>query len=313
MEFQRYYSMPISNLEDLVTIIFVLVDDLYKECISDNIKYRLHKEKAILSDSEVITIALVGEILMIDSERAWISFVQKNLRALFPRMCERSRFNRLRRNLCSVIQVICAKLGTMFDFAQDDVRIVDSFPLKVCVFGRAYFCKTFRYEGATYGYCASKKETFFGYRVHALCNANGYITDILVTPASQDDRDAVWELVERYKQHLRLIGDKGYIGVDFAEQLWKEQGILMITLKRKNAKNPDPKPIRQAIFKIRRRIETSFSQLAGQFHAESVLAKTLWGLIARLQTKVLAFDVCFAINWILGRSDSIACIKSLAF
>jgi hypothetical protein len=313
MEFQSNCSIPIENLKDLMLVIFVLTDDLYEECAPDNIKHRLHKEKAVLSDSEIITIALAGEIMTIDSERSWISFVRKNMRDLFPHMCERSRFNRLRRNLCTVMQLIRIKLGEKLEFTRDDLRIVDSFPLEVCEFGRAHFCKTFRYEGANYGYCASKKKTFFGYRVHALCTASGYITDILLAPASFDDRDAVWELVETYYAHLRLIGDKGYVGAEFAQWLWEERGVVMISLSRRNAKNPDSKPVRQAIFKVRRRIETVFSQLADQFNAESVLAKTLWGLVARLNTKILAYDICFAINWMLGREDSFAHIKALAF
>ena len=313
MKFQEYNSIPLNDLKDLVTIIYVLTDDLYQECVPDSIKHRLHKEKAKLSDSEIITIALVGEIMSIDSENAWISFVRKNMKDLFPCLCERSRFNRLRRNLWAVIRQICMKLGMLLEFTKDDLRIVDSFPLEVCEFGRAHFCRTFRGEGADYGYCASKKKTFFGFRVHALCATNGYITDILLAPASVDDRVAVWELVEEYTRYLRLVGDKGYIGEQFAQELWAERGVMLISLKRDNAKNPDSKFFRQTAFKVRRRIETCFSQLAGQFNAEMVLAKSLWGLIARLHSKILAFNICYAINWLLGNVEHIARIKSLAF
>lgn len=54
----------------------------------------------------------------------------------------------------------------------NDVLIVDSFP-EVCKFCRASFCKSFRDEGATYSYNASKKETFFGYKVHAITTSEG--------------------------------------------------------------------------------------------------------------------------------------------
>lgn len=313
MEFQRYSSIPMNDLKDLITVIYVLTDDLYQECVPESIKHRLHKEKAKLSDSEIITIALAGEVMSIDSENAWVPFVQKNMKDLFPCMCERSRFNRLRRNLWAVIRQIRIKLGEELGFTKDDMRIADSFPLEVCEFGRAHFCHTFRGEGADYGYCASKKKTFFGFRVHVLCTINGYITDFLLAPASADDRTAVFELVEEYDRNLRLIGDKGYVGFQFAQELWAEKGMIMIALKRNNAKDPDPKPFRQMVFKVRRRIETCFSQLAGQFNAESVLAKTLWGLLTRLQSKFFAFDMCFAINCLLGRFDSFAQIKNLAF
>ena len=312
MEFHTDYSIPLENLKDLITIIYVIIDDLYKEVVPYNIMQRKNGDKLVLSDSEVITIAVVGEMLSNDSENAWISYVGKNMKDLFPRMCERSRFNRLRRNLMSVTALLRVRLGTKLDFVKDEIRIADSFPLEVCEFGRAHFCKSFKCEGANYGYCPSKKETYFGYKAHALCATNGYITDFLLTPASVDDRDAVWELVEEYNRHLKLIGDKGYVGARFAQDLFDEKGILMFALKRNNAKNPDSKPFRQMIFKIRRRIETSFSQLADQFNSERTRAKSVWGLLTRLQSKILAFNLCFAINWLLG-NDNIACIKSLVF
>ena len=87
---------------------------------------------------------------------------------------------------------------------------------------------------------------------------------------------------------------------------------MMISMKKDNDPNPDPKPLRQLIFKLRRRIETSFSQLSDQFNIESTRAKSVWGLVTRLHSKFLAFNLCFAVNWLLG-VDNIARIKSLVF
>ena len=312
MEFRKNSNIEIKDFKDLITVMYVLIDDLYQETIPDEIKYRKQWHRSILSDSEVITIAIAGEIMTIDSENAWYRYVRKNMQDLFPQMCDRSRFNRIRRNLMSVINQIRLALGEKLDFTHDEYRITDSFPLHVCEFGRARFVKSFKYEGADYGVCPSKKQTYFGYKVHALCTTNGYISDILVTPASTGDRDAVWELIEQYNNHLKIIGDKGYIGLRFAQELLEERGVIMITLKRNNAKNPDPKFLRQLIFKTRRRIETSFSQLEDQFNSQSTRAKSLWGMITRLYSKILAFNLCFAVNWILGKND-IARIKALMF
>ena len=79
--------------------------------------------------------------------KAHQSFEEKNYRHLFPRMCDRSQFNRTRRNLLQVTNLIFIELAKAFE---DDVFIVDSFPLEVCKFGRAHFCKAFRSDGATY-------------------------------------------------------------------------------------------------------------------------------------------------------------------
>jgi len=313
-EFQKHYSTAIENLEDLATTIFVILDDLYHATAPMEIQRRKNKDTAVMSDSEVLAIGVLGDMLEIDSENALVSFVKKNLKSLFPRMCERSRFNRLRRNLSSVTEQIWLKLNGLMAWTEDDLRIIDSFPLQVCAFGRAGFRKSrFCGEEAGYGYCASKKETFFGYRVHAMCTQNGYITDFLITPAATDDRTAVWELVENYHRHLALVGDKGYISPILARDLMTEKAIQLFALKKNNAKNQDPKWLRRAVFKIRRRIETSFSQLARQFRAESTLAKAFWGLRTRLVSKFLAFNLGFFINSICGRQDRLAHIKGLVF
>ena len=275
---------------------------------------RLHKEKAKLSDSEIITISIMGEMLSNDSEKAWLSYVSKNLGDLFPRMIERSRFNRVRRNLVKVIEHIRLCMNQYLDACADDLRIIDSLPLQVCEFGRACFCRLFSAYGASYGVCPSKKLTYYGYKIHALCTTNGIITDFILTSADKDDREAVWELVETYNRHLWLIGDKGYVSIRLADDLRKENGISLVYMKRDNAKDQYPKSFRQAVFKIRRRIETSFSQLAEQFNIETTRAKSLWGLQVRLQTKMLAFNICFFLNQLLGlEQGQQAKIKSLVF
>lgn len=39
----------------------------------------------------------------------------------------------------------------------------------------------------------------------------GYITNFIITKASIDNREVIWELVENYHNHLLIIDDKGYI------------------------------------------------------------------------------------------------------
>ena len=313
LEFNVYPTTEIEDLKDFITIIFVLVDDLYNEYIPDRIKFRRNKNVALLSDSEIITLAIVGETLSIDSEKAWFSFVSRNFRDLFPQMCERSRFNRVRRNLTCVINEIREKLSPFVRASQSDLRIIDSFPLPVCEFGRAHFCKSFRGYGADYGYCPSKKEAYYGYKVHVLCTMEGYVTDFVITSASIDDRAAVYELVERYDRPLTLVGDKGYIDHALAAELWEYYGITLIAMKRDKARNPFPKWFRQLIFKLRRRIETSFSQLSTQFNIERGYAKSLLGLHSRITTKFLGFNLCCMINQLLGDQDHLTRIKHLVF
>lgn len=102
-----------------------------------------------------------------------------------------------------------------------------------------------------------------------------------------------------------IIGDKGYVSAKLADKL-KEQGQTLLTLKRNNARNPYPPTLQQEIFRRRRRVETTFSQMTEQLNAQRVLAKTFSGLSLRLLTKFLAFNL----SLLLAQSS---CIKSLIF
>ena len=62
----------------------------------------------------IITISLCGELLGVDSENAWFSFVKKNYRHLFPQLCSRSRFNRTKRALMQTTELLRQKNALCF-------------------------------------------------------------------------------------------------------------------------------------------------------------------------------------------------------
>lgn len=301
----------IEDLKDFITVIFVIVDDTYQEVTPAYIKNRRNSNRSKMSDSEIIAVSLVGELMSIDSENAWVGYCKKNLKDLFPTFCSRTRFNRTRRALYRTIELIRHKLIKIVGYDNDLFRVADSMPVYACKFGRATFHKTYR-GYAAYGKCASKKEIFYGFKLHSLITFDGYITDYILTSASIDDREALWELTDN-KNSLTILGDKGYIGDDIRIELNKERNIKLISLKRNNSKIQLPKKLRQQIFKKRRLIETVNSQLSEQLNVPRVLAKSRLGLISRLETKILAHNICCFINKILRKSVDTLRIKQLIF
>ena len=313
LELDRTYSIKeIRDLKDFVTVAYVIIDDIYQKVTPTNIKNRRNINDSILSDSEIITINIVGELLTIDSENAWFGFCKKNMQDLFPKLCDRSRFNRTRRNLHAVIEEIRKELSNLTELSDQPYRIVDSIPIPVYKFGRARFHKTFRGYGAAYGKCPSKKETYLGYKLHMLTTLDGFVTDFVITPANIDDRAAVWDLIASYN-NITILGDKGYTKVDLCKELKSEKGIDLLPVQKNNSKVLFPKAIRQLIFKLRRRIETTASQLTQQLNIEQVLAKSFWRLQARIKTKLLAYNSCYYINKLIGQDINISRIKHLVF
>lgn len=311
LKFQNNNTMVIATFEDFILTVYVVIDELYRQFAPSEVIHRRHALDAKLSDSEIITINICGELAGIDSENAWFSFVKKNYRHLFPQLCSRSRFNRTRRALMQTTELLRQKMISAFTIPFSPYFIIDSFPLAVCKFGRARYCRSFRGYGADYGKCPSKKETYFGYKVHALVTLEGYITSFEITPASTDDREGLRDIVES-QSDLVILGDKGYVGENLMLEM-KEQGICLLALKRSNSKINWSKSFRQLIFKLRRRVETVFSQLSEQLNAERVLAKSFQGLCTRLSNKILAYNLCLALNRIFHETCELGKIKQLIF
>ncbi len=66
----KYSIKEIAELKDFITVAYIIIDDIYQEVTPTYIKKRRNIKDSILSDSEIITIAMVGELLTIDSEKA---------------------------------------------------------------------------------------------------------------------------------------------------------------------------------------------------------------------------------------------------
>ena len=95
--------------------------------------------------------------------------------------------------------------------------------------------------------------------------------------------------------------------------MFKERNATIISGKRNNSKTQLPKELRQLIFKKRRLIETVYSQLAGQLNISRVLAKSHLGLLTRIETKVLAHNLCHFINKTINKTVNVRNIKELLF
>lgn len=311
LKFQDHYTTLIATFEDFILLVYTIIDDLYKQFVPASVSQRRNVNTAKMSDSEIITLSICGELVGTDSENAWYSFVKRNYRHLFPKLCSRTRFNRTRRALLQVTELLRQKLIQSFPIPSSRYFVIDSFPLPVCRFGRARFCHSFRADGANYGRCPSKKETYFGFKVHALITLEGYITAFEITPASVDDREGLRDLAEN-QFGLVILGDKGYTGENLYDDM-RKKGICLMSLKPSNYKKNWPREIRQLIFRFRRRVETVFSQLSEQLNAERVLAKSFRGLCTRLQNKVLGHNLCMAFNSIFQQACEIGKIKKLIF
>jgi IS5 family transposase len=297
-------------LEDIFAIIFTIFDDAYGEMVPRQFRTNWNKAKPKLSDSEIMTIAVLGEMLGFDSENAWFSFVKSNFSHLFPSMCGRETYIRRKQNLHESMLYMREYLTTLFITRDPSYSVVDSMPMKACHFARAYFAKVFKSD-ANFGFCAAKNERYYGFKFHARVSAEGFIQEYSVAAANHHDTTVTMEICEHCYTPT-VLGDKGYIGKDLFYDLKQERGISLVTPTRNNSKKPMSKDLASFLGKQRKRVEVTFSQLVEQFKFGVIKSKTIEGLACRVLAKVMAHNMLFLINQFRG-AKNVSNIKSLIY
>lgn len=87
LKFQDDYITLISTFEDFILLVYVMVDNLYKQFAPVSVAQRRNICIAKMSAPRIIALSICSEVIGIDSEKAWYSFVKRNCRHLFPDLC----------------------------------------------------------------------------------------------------------------------------------------------------------------------------------------------------------------------------------
>ena len=285
-------------LEDFIIAVFCWVEQMWRESpIPSRLRQRGFAPK--LSDHEVLTMEIVGEFLGLDSDQQIWKYCRSHWLSWLPALGSRSTFARQAANLWFVKPLLHQKLAGALGAYAAPIHMIDGLPVPICRFARAKRCPPFR-DSAAYGHCASKDETYKGFHGHVIVDYSGTITGLIFTAANQDERVALFDLIDG--MHGLLIGDRGYISQEVEIYLQDHFDIDLETPLRSNMQDDrDPLFVKQ-LMKTRRLIETVIGQLSEQFHIEKVRARDLWHLTSRVARKVLAHTVGVFLNRQLGRA-----------
>src|SRR5207249_6691571 len=165
----------------ILTTIFTIVDDTMKG--SAMIQHALERPGPAprLSDSELVTIALYQELIGEPREDHFFRLHQQQLRRSFPGLNERSRYNRRKRDLWSVILAVRISLQIVLDALQfEETAVVDSAPVPCVGYKRSKASSDF-VGTADYGVCSSKAMKYFGCKFHSVVSLSGAIMGFLGT------------------------------------------------------------------------------------------------------------------------------------
>lgn len=285
-------------LEDFIIRVYCLVDDTLNEVLNGR-RLRQRGPSPALSDAEVLTMELVGAYLGFNEEEALWAYFSRHWRPWFPALGSRTAFTRQAANLWWAKAQLQERWADTLGVHALPVHVVDGFPLPVCHFRRAHFSRCFTGEAA-FGYCATKRWIYYGFKMLLLIDARGAIAGFSAVPANVDERDAL-EAMDVSPLKGLLLGDKGYLRKELTAHL-AAGGLCLQTPVRTNMPETRPAPFLDWMSKQRRLIETVIGQLSQRFHIQVNRARDRWHLTSRLYRKFAAHTLCTLINWQDGRS-----------
>lgn len=289
--------------DNTLNLIFSIVDDFCKKHIKKK-RGRLGRKK-LYSDNQILKMTAIKFITGISSDRFLICFLSEGLgRKIFPCVPDHSRFNRRSKELMSLSVKFQRFLSKRLEADQKLIQIIDSTPVPVKSYWRSSRSGTF--PEANYGYCAAKREKYFGFKLNLLTTTSGIPTNFDLTAANIHDGKMIDDLIQDYER-LIILADKGYIDQE-KQQCLKKQNKILITPYRKNQKQKNSQ-LEQKLLKLRRKIETVFSQLKDQMNLAKTNARSLLGLATRIIGIITSFTLAIYINSLKGRK--LLKIKSL--
>lgn len=285
----------------VLTTIFTMVDDAMKASPVIQKALRRPGRQPRLSDSEVVTLALYQELIGEPREDHFFRLHKASLLPFFPELNERSRYNRRKRDLWSIILAVRMALLIALGADEADTAAIDSAPTPTVGYKRSKLATDFAGQ-SYYGVCSSKAMKYFGAKLHNLVTLTGVILDFMLTSAAPHDSQVVMEFLEAHQDRLiEVLGDKAYNGELVQTMAREELGIILTAPQKANQPKRGTKAERQCYARWRLVAERANSQLQEQFHLSKHYAKSKWGLMTRIAAKITAHTIGILVNKLNGR------------
>ena len=253
--------------DDFIVPVYVVSDTVMQA-----LGHRSHR-LARVTDAEVLTVAVVAA-------RSFQNHHERALQVLhgmgyLSGKLSTSRFNRRVHALGAWFRLILETLGALF--ARGEAFIVDSMPVPVCRRARARRCRAVR--GKLFcGYCAAKREKFFGWRLHLVCTAAGVPVAFELLPGGLHDLTPVHELTYGLPADASAYADKAYNSRQDEATILAETRVRLVPTRKANMR-PNLWADKLALRACRKAIETVNSQLEAmgvqRLHARSTAGREL--------------------------------------
>jgi hypothetical protein len=290
--------------DTFLTTLYVLIDDYCKQLPTD----ASFGPAASLSRSEVVTLAAFGQWGHFRSERAFYRYARHHLRAAFPRLPDRSQFNRLLRRQADTIVACCGALQAVLERVAL-FEAVDSTGVRTRNAKRRG-CGWLPGQ-ADIGW-SNRLGWYEGFHVLLACTPDGVLTGFCFGPASTKDQllaETFFAVRHRPDPRLPSAGtptstlyltDTGFEGRD-CQRRWQQAYGATVLSQPHRRRFPQLAGTRRWLAGLRQIVETVSEKLHDSFRLDVERPHALPGFQARLAAMALLHNFCIWLNRQAGR------------
>ena len=242
---------------------------------------------------------LAQDFIPYPGENQFIGYIKANYLALFPKLITQSQFNRRARSLRLLVEEMRRYWLRDLGFLNRGDLLLDTKPIPVMGYKRSKKRSNFA-GSANYGYCASRNLKYFGYKLVSICTMEGIPLVYELVPANTDERLAGESVLYTLRGCI-IYADKGFIGEDWQEKIFRHTRNRIFTAKRANQKRKNPIEFDRWLNSVRERIEGVFHEIQNTGrNIERLLAKTVIGLTTRIIAKMTSHLLKFVLRKLHG-------------
>lgn len=298
------------DLDTFVTTLYVEVDDYCKAHLPPEPR---HGRPPTLCRSEVLTLSLLGQWARFGSERRFYAEVRRRLHQAFPRLPDRSQYNRLVRQHRPAIRALALGLADTIDpaCAYEVLDTTGAVTRNCRRRGTGWLG-----DAVTKGRC-SRVGWYVGFHVLTATTPHGAITGYCYAPASTNERHlAEYLLGGRHaastltlpgvgRAHApRYLADGGFWGPRDWQKRWRHEyhtPVLAPPQKGTRYFAAWSTQARRWLASHRQIIETVHAHLLLTCGLEHERPHSLAGFGARLAARIGLHNFCLLLNQRLGR------------
>jgi len=297
-----------------IIAVYLLICQSYRELFPNGVRQRGIPPS--LSDEEALTIAIVGEYLQLERDKAIYEYFAKHYRAWFPGLKDRTLLVKQWANLWQVEQSIWQALVQKSGANGSSIQIIDTLPVPVCHLrrykGRQIMPEDDGVITADVGYCASKDLYYFGVKGGIRIASNGMIVHAPLLEARPHDSQHTEALLAGTPAGTIGLGDKGFIEAE-AQARYEATYELRLLTPLRQGMHDYGFTMPNSLTPLRQLIETVNAQLVERFHVQSMRVRKGWTLAAKWYRKILAHTVCVWLNLTLNQPPlnfaGLVCVK----